>query len=119
MARKSAKRCDGRSFSPVIRANAKFHGPSLCVDVRFASVKELDQLIASLVKLREFTPEGYDHIHLQDHGLRRSKSDAASAEVTFWHPSVKRGDIENRCVAEARRRLVSPRSIRKAPRSKR
>jgi hypothetical protein len=96
----SANRPDGRALSPVIGADSKFFGspPSLCVDVRFSTIEQLDELIAALSKLREFPFDGYDHVHLQDsaHGLN-----ATSAEVTFWHPAVQRTDIDGECLAEA------------------
>jgi hypothetical protein len=89
---------DGRAFSPVIRANSKFFGKrALCVDVRFRNVEQLDLLIEALVKLREFPSDGYNHVHLQD-----ERGDLASAEVTFWHPSVKRDSIAKSCVRLAR-----------------
>jgi hypothetical protein len=92
---------EGRAFSPVIRANSKFFGKgrTLCVDVRFRNVEQLDLLIEALVKLREFPGDGYDHIHLQD---TRIGDELASAEVTFWHPSVKRDSIAKSCVRSAR-----------------
>lgn len=91
---------DGRAFSPVIRANSKFFGSgrAICVDVRFRSVEQLDLLIEALTKLREFPSDGYNHVHLQDERMR----DFAAAEVTFWHPSVKRDSTAKSCVRSAR-----------------
>ncbi len=70
----------------------------MCVDVRFRNVEQLDLLIEALIKLREFPSNGYDHVHLQD----ASTSDLAAAEVTFWHPSVKRDSTAKSCVRSAR-----------------
>lgn len=105
----SIGRDDGRAFSPVIRADSKFFGPPpfLCVDVRFANTAQLDALIAALIKLREFPPDGFDHVHLQDTALGPSDTQAASTEITFWHPSVQRTESDNDCVASAGRALVS------------
>jgi hypothetical protein len=93
-------RSDGRAFSPVVRANCKFYGGGrgFCVDVRFKNVQQLDALIAALTKLREFPDDGFDHVHLQDPRL----ADLASAEVTFWHPSVRRDAADKSCVRQAR-----------------
>jgi hypothetical protein len=87
----------------VIRANSKFFGsgPAICVDVRFRNVEQLDLLIEALTKLREFPSDGYDHVHLQDERVR----DLAAAEVTFWHPSVKRDSTAKSCVRSARETL--------------
>ena len=102
-------RDDGRAHSPVIRADSKFFGspPFLCVDVRFASVAQLDALIDALTKLREFPADGFDHVHLQDTNLGPSRTQTALAEVTFWHPSVQRDGSDDDGVAEARRILAS------------
>jgi len=99
----SSGRPDGRAFSPVVRANSKFFGPgrALCVDVRFKNVEQLDALIAALVKLREFPDDGFDHVHLQDTGEGTARSHPAGAEVTFWHPSVKRDAGAKQCVLDA------------------
>jgi len=100
---------DGRAFSPVIRADTKFFGPPafLCVDVRFADVAQLDALIAALTKLREFPDDGFDHVHVQDVNFSRHSADESFAEVTFWHPSVQRNEIDEICVSEARRFLTN------------
>jgi hypothetical protein len=96
---------DGRRFSPVVRANSKFFGGgrAICVDVRFKDLAQLDALIAALVELRSFPKDGFDHVHLQDAKVR----DLASAEVTFWHPSVKRTAIDKSCVGGARKTIES------------
>jgi hypothetical protein len=101
----SPGRPDGRRFSPVVRANAKFYGlgRGICVDVRFKDVAQLDALIAALVELRAFPKDGFDHVHLQDSKVR----DFASAEVTFWHPSVKRDVADKSCVRGARKTIES------------
>jgi hypothetical protein len=91
---------DGRRFSPVVRADSKFYGPAICVDVRFKNVAQLDDFIAALVELRAFPKDGFDHVHLQDTGRG-----IGSAEVTFYHPSVKRNAIDRSCVREARKSL--------------
>ncbi len=101
----SPGRPDGRRFSPVIRANSKFYGPGrlTCVDVRFKDVAQLDALIAALVELRAFPKDGFDHVHLQD-----SKAfELGAAEVTFYHPSVKRDAIDRDCVRAAKRTIAS------------
>jgi hypothetical protein len=91
---------EGRAFSPVIRANSKFIGAGrgFCVDVRFRDAEQLDLLIEALIKLRDFPSDGYDHVHLQDDRRR----DVASAEVVFWHPSVKRDSGAQSRVRSAR-----------------
>lgn len=93
-------RPDGRRFSPVIRTNTKFYGAGrgVCVDVRFKDVEQLDALIAALVELRAFPSDGFDHVHLQD----SARQDLGSAEVTFFHPSVKRDYADKLCVNSAR-----------------
>ncbi|HUE12543.1 MAG TPA: hypothetical protein VMR25_00140 [Planctomycetaceae bacterium] len=98
------RRPDGRAFSPVLRANSKFCGPGrgLCVDVRFSNVEQLDALIAALTKLREFPSDGFDHVHLQDAAGGKLLQQPHSAEVTFWHPSVKRDLAVKACVAESK-----------------
>ena len=99
----SRRDSDGRLFSPVVRANSKFFGDGrgLCVDVRFKNVEQLDAVIAALVKLREFPDDGFDHVHLQDNADGTARSHPAGAEVTFWHPSVKRDAGAKECVSDA------------------
>jgi hypothetical protein len=106
----STGRPDGRRFSPVIRANAKFYGSDrgICVDVRFKDVAQLDALIAALNELRAFPSDGFDHVHLQDKKAR----DLGSAEVTFWHPSVKRNAGDKSCVRDGRKTIESLPPIR-------
>jgi hypothetical protein len=100
----SPGRPDGRRFSPVIRANTKFYGDrAICVDVRFKDVRQLDALIAALMELRAFPSDGFDHVHLQDD----VRHNLASAEVTFYHPSVKRGYADKLCVKSARKLFES------------
>jgi hypothetical protein len=95
---------DGRAFSPVVRANSKFFGSGrgLCVDVRFSNIEQLDALIAALTKLREFPGDGFDHVHLQDAAGGKLMDQSHSAEVTFWHPSVKRDFASKACTAKAK-----------------
>jgi hypothetical protein len=109
---KTPRRPDGRAFSPVIRANAKFcgEGRSLCVDVRFSSVEQLDALISALTRLRDFPDDGFDHVHLQDATGNKVLNQPHSAEVTFWHPSVKRDYAIKACVADAKAFFESLRS---------
>ena len=106
---KSKRGIDGRAFSPVIRADAKFFGspPHLCVDIRFANTAQLDALIAALVSLRELPADGFDHIHLQDTDLAPSHTQTALAEVTFWHPSIQRTEDDDDCVFASQHILAS------------
>ena len=95
--------------SPVVRADSKFFGapPFLCVDVRFESMAQLDELIAALSRLREQSECGFNHVHLQDLERKSGAKAAAGAEVTFWHPSVQRSETEETCVAEALEAILS------------
>jgi hypothetical protein len=105
MALKLRYRDDGRAYSPVVRANAKFcgSGRSLCADVRFKDLEQLDTLIEVLTKLREFPSDGFDHVHLQDATGGNLMAQPHSVEVTFWHPSVKRDYGLKLCVAKAKK----------------
>jgi len=109
MKSKKPQRDDGRVFSPVVRANCKFAGSgrNLFVDVRFKNVEQLDALIAALTKLRQFPRDGFDHVHLQDAVGSALLAQPHSAEVTFYHPSVKRDCGLKMCVADAKRHFES------------
>ena len=67
--------------SPVIRADSKFIGkpPLLCVDVRFGTTAEIDALIQALAKLRDMPAGSFNHVHLQDFGMRPLKTQTVSA----------------------------------------
>ncbi len=47
--------------------------------------------------------DGFDHVHLQDSKV----CDLGTAEVTFYHPSVKRDAADKSCVQAAKRTIES------------
>jgi hypothetical protein len=93
--------------SPVTLADCKIttyeDGP-LCVDVRFDSKAQLDDLIQALSMLRDATD--FDHVHLQDAPSAGRKS-CASMEIVFHLPGSCFDSTRQEMVAHAERRISS------------
>ena len=78
-------------------------GP-LCVDVRFDTKEQLDDLIEALSMLRNSVD--FDHIHLQDNpGADRLSS--ASTEIVFHMPGSCFDSNRQEMIAHAERRIKS------------
>lgn len=94
--------------SPVTLADCKIttygSGP-LCVDVRFDSKTQLDDLIEALSLLRDATD--FDHVHLQDAPSAGPQS-SASTEIVFHMPGSRFDSTRREMVAHAERRMSSP-----------
>lgn len=93
--------------SPVTLADCKIttygEGP-LCVDVRFDSKAQLDDLIDALSLLRDATD--FDHVHLQD-GPVGGKPSSASTEIVFHMPGSCFDSTRSEMIAHAERRIES------------
>jgi len=98
--------------SPVTQANCKIttydDGP-LCVDVRFDSKTQLDDLIQALSLLRD-APD-FDHIHLQD-DPQTGRPSAASTEIVFHRPGSCFDSARGEMIAHAERRIESSTKIK-------
>ena len=98
--------------SPVTQANCKIttykDGP-LCVDVRFDSKTQLDDLINALSLLREATD--FDHVHLQDDPVAGGQS-TASTEVVFHMPGSCFDSDRREMITHAERRIESSTKIK-------
>ena len=81
-----------------------FEDGPLCVDVRFDSKAQLDDLIKALSLLRDATD--FDHVHLQDRPHAGSQS-AASAEIVFHLPGSCFDSIRRELIVHAERRIAS------------
>lgn len=93
--------------SPVTLADCKIttyeDGP-LCVDVRFETKDQLNDLIEALSLLREATE--FDHIHLQDDPNVGYKS-TAGTEIVFHMPGSCFDSTRKELIAHAERRIES------------
>jgi hypothetical protein len=93
--------------SPVTLADCKIttyeDGP-LCVDVRFKSKAQLDDLIRALSLLREATD--FDHVHLQD-DPKTGRPSSASTEIVFHMPGSCFDSTRQGMVVHAERRIRS------------
>ena len=93
--------------SPVTHADCKIttyeNGP-LCVDVRFDSKPQLDDLIRALSLLRDATD--FDHVHLQNDPMTGGQS-AASTEIVFHLPGSCFDSIRHEMITHAERRIES------------
>jgi hypothetical protein len=94
--------------SPVTLADCKittYESGPLCVDVRFDSKTQLDELIQALSMLRDATD--FDHVHLQDapSAVRQS---SASTEIVFHMPGSCFDSTRREMVTHAERRISSP-----------
>ena len=91
--------------SPVTFAVCKIttyeDGP-LCVDVRFNTKKQLDDLIQALSMLRNAVD--LDHIHLQD-DKEAGRPSSASTEIVFHMPGSCFDSNRQEMVAHAERRI--------------
>lgn len=76
-------------------------GP-LCVDVRFNTKKQLDDLIQALSMLRNAVD--LDHIHLQD-DKEAGRPSSASTEIVFHMPGSCFDSNRQEMVAHAERRI--------------
>jgi hypothetical protein len=95
--------------SPVTLANCKIttyeDGP-LCVDVRFETKAQLDDLIEALSLLRDVTD--FDHVHLQDDPNAGMRS-TASTEIVFHMPGSCFDSTREELITHAERRISSTR----------
>jgi hypothetical protein len=93
--------------SPVTLADCKIttyeDGP-LCVDVRFNTKEQLDDLIQALSMLRNAVD--FDHIHLQD-DTEAGRRSSASTEIVFHMPRSCFDSNRQEMVAHAERRIKS------------
>lgn len=93
--------------SPVTLADCKIttyeDGP-LCVDVRFNTKEQLDDLIQALSMLRNAVD--FDHIHLQD-DTEAGRLSSASTEIVFHMPGSCFDSNGQEMVAHAERRIKS------------
>ena len=86
-------------------ANCKittFEGGPLCVDVRFETKEQLDDLIEALSLLRVATD--FDHVHLQDDPVGGSTS-VASTEIVLHMPGSCFDSNRSDMVTHAERRI--------------
>jgi hypothetical protein len=79
-------------------------GP-LCVDVRFDSRAQLEDLIQALSLLRDATD--FDHVHLQDVRVPGRTSNA-STEIVFHLPGSCFDSTRDAMIAHAERRIGPP-----------
>ncbi|MAT72204.1 MAG: hypothetical protein CMJ58_22075 [Planctomycetaceae bacterium] len=98
--------------STVVRADSKFLGTGqfLCVDVRFRTNAQLDELIRALTELRDSEDTDTSAVIVQDGSGGR---DGKEAEITFHRAEIDAPDEES-LVADAKQWLTeSARLIRK------
>ena len=98
--------------SPVTQADCKIttyeDGP-LCVDVRFVSQTQLDDLIRALSLLRDATD--FDHVHLQDDPVTGGQS-TASTEIVFHLPGSCFDSVRREMITHAEHRIESNTKIK-------
>jgi hypothetical protein len=91
--------------SPVTLADCKIttyeDGP-FCVDVRFETKAQLDDLIEALSLLRDATD--FDHVHLQD-DPNIGRQSIAGTEIVFHMPGSCFDSTREELIREAERRI--------------
>lgn len=93
--------------SPVTLADCKittFEDGPLCVDVRFDTKAQLDDLIEALSLLRDATD--FDHVHLQDDS-KTGRQSVARTEIVFHMPGSCFDSTRDELIAHAERRIAS------------
>ena len=93
-----------KQYSPVVRGEVRHFAapPCSCVDVRFRSKGELQQLIAALTSLLSSGGEEFDHVHLQDRSVAsvERRIVRGATEITFHRPGKRPDEAERLCLRQ-------------------